>query len=123
MEALSPIPSTRAVEKQMFLGHLIPGFPGGWIQGVRKGLAGGFWGQGLTLEIHPPQEVLEGGGRSAPLADPVAPTQVSHHLAASRGLQNFFASTSCSMTLSNVRSATNRFSRWFSSCNCFSWRA
>ncbi len=78
--------------------------------------------KGSLREIHAAQEVLEGGGRSAPLADPVAPTQVSHHLAASRGLQNFFASTSCSMTLSNVRSATNRFSRWFSSCNCFSWR-
>ena len=30
----------------MFLGHLIPGLPGEWIQSDRKGLAEGFLGQG-----------------------------------------------------------------------------
>ena len=34
----------------MFLGHLIPGLPGEWIQSDRKGLAGGFLGQVLTPE-------------------------------------------------------------------------
>ena len=47
----------------------------------------------------------------------VASTQLLDHLTASRRLQNFFASTSCSMVLSSVSSATSRFSRWFSSCN------
>ena len=47
----------------------------------------------------------------APLAYPVAPAQVLNHLAASRRLQNFFASTSCSIVLSSVRSATSRLSR------------
>ncbi len=42
LEALSPIPSTRAVEKHMFLGHLITRLSGEWIQSDRKGLAGGF---------------------------------------------------------------------------------
>ena len=41
----------------MFLGHLIPGLPGEWIQSDRKGLAGGFLGQGLTPESS------YGGGR------------------------------------------------------------
>ena len=34
----------------MFLGRLITRLPGEWIQSVRKGLAGGFLGQGLTVE-------------------------------------------------------------------------
>ena len=42
--------STRAIEKHMFLGRLIPKLSGEWIQSVRKGLAGGFLGQGLTAE-------------------------------------------------------------------------
>ena len=37
--------------------------------------------------------------------------QALDHLAASRRLQNFFASTSCSIVLSSVRSATSRLSR------------
>ncbi len=34
----------------MFLGHLIPGLPGEWIQEVRKSLAEGILGQVLTPE-------------------------------------------------------------------------
>ena len=33
----------------MFLGHLITGLPGEWIQSDRKDLAGGFLGQLLTV--------------------------------------------------------------------------
>ena len=47
----------------------------------------------------------------APLTHPVAPAQVLNYLAASRRLQNFFASTSCSIVLSRLKSATSRFSR------------
>ena len=39
-----------SAQKQMFLGRLIPKLSGEWIQSVRKGLAGGFLGQGLTAE-------------------------------------------------------------------------
>ena len=34
----------------MFLGHLILGLSGEWIQSVRKGLAGGFLGKGLPSD-------------------------------------------------------------------------
>ena len=47
----------------------------------------------------------------APLTHPVAPAQVLNHRAASRRPQNLFASTSCSIVLSSVRSATSRLSR------------
>ena len=58
-----------------------------------------------------------------PLAHAVAPAQVLDHLVASRRLQNFFASTSCSMVWSSASSATSHFSRWFSSGNCFNCRS
>ena len=38
-------------QKQMFLGHLIPGLPSVKIQSNRKGLAGGFLG-GTIWETH-----------------------------------------------------------------------
>ena len=41
--------------------------------------------------------------------------QIAHHRAAPRGRQSFFASTSCSIVLSKLNSATSRFSRAFSS--------
>ena len=37
--------------KQMFLGHLITGLPGVWIQDVRNGCTRGFLGQPLLREI------------------------------------------------------------------------
>ncbi len=39
-----------SAQKQMFLGHLILGLSGEWIQSVRKGLAGGFLGKGLPSD-------------------------------------------------------------------------
>src|SRR2546428_13017421 len=57
-----------------------------------------------------------------PLAHPIAVVPIAHHRAAPRGRHSFFASTSCSITLSNVSSATSRFSRPFSSCSCLNWR-
>ncbi len=49
-----------------FFGRLFSKLPGEWIQSDRQGLAGGFLGQPSLREVHPPQEVLEAGGRSAP---------------------------------------------------------
>src|ERR1051326_9175290 len=61
-------------------------------------------------------------GHSAcpPLAHLVAVLQILDELPAPRGPYSFFESTSCSMTLSRVKSATNRFSRPFSSSSCLS---
>src|SRR5450755_951883 len=57
-----------------------------------------------------------------PLAHPVGVVPVAHHRAAPRGRHSFFASTSWSITLSNVSSATNRFNRPFSSWSCLNCR-
>src|SRR5271156_1031268 len=57
-----------------------------------------------------------------PFAHSIALLEVLHHRAAPRGLHNFFLSTSCNIVLSNVSSATNCFSRVFSSRSCFSCR-
>src|ERR1039458_412375 len=57
-----------------------------------------------------------------PFAHSIALFEVLHHRAAPRGLHNFFLSTSCNIVLSNVSSATNCFSRVFSSRSCFSCR-
>src|SRR5215469_4147692 len=57
-----------------------------------------------------------------PLAHPVGRVQILHHRAAPRRRHHFFESTSCSIVLSSVSSATSRFSRAFSSCSCLHWR-
>jgi hypothetical protein len=46
-------------------------------------------------------------------------TQILHGRSAPCRLQNFFASTSWSMVLSRLSSATSCFKRTFSSCTCF----
>ncbi len=55
-------------------------------------------------------------------ADFVAGLQARHRVPAAHRRQGFFRSTSCSVALSSVRSATSCFSRRFSSSNCFSRR-
>jgi hypothetical protein len=54
-----------------------------------------------------------------PLARPIVIAQMIDHRTAPRRLQNFFLSTSCSIVLSRLRSATNCFNRLFSSWSCF----
>jgi hypothetical protein len=54
---------------------------------------------------------------SPPLSHTVQPFQMLHHRSTTRRLHHFFESTSCSIILSSVRSATTLFSRWFSSCS------
>ena len=54
-----------------------------------------------------------------PLARPIVIAQVIDQRTAPGGLYNFFRSTSCSIVLSRLSSATNCFSRIFSSCSCF----
>src|SRR5689334_20792513 len=58
------------------------------------------------------------GRASAPLRDPILRQQHSCQLPALAGLQSFFLSTSCSICLSSVRSATIRFNWAFSSSSC-----
>ena len=53
----------------------------------------------------------------SPLTNPVVAGQVLHHRPTPRGLYHFFESTSWSIALSSVNSATNCFSRVFSSCS------
>jgi len=57
-----------------------------------------------------------------PLAHRVAAMQVLDDLIAPPGLYNVLDSTSCNIAWSNVRSATNCFSRVFSSWSCLSCR-
>ena len=59
---------------------------------------------------------------AASLADRVAPLQMVHRRPALRCAYHFFEATSCSITLSRLRSATSLLSRAFSSRNCFSSR-
>src|SRR5688500_18092902 len=58
------------------------------------------------------------GRTGAPLRDPILRQQHSRQLPALAGLQSFFLSTSCSICLSSVRSATIRFNWAFSSSSC-----
>lgn len=51
-------------------------------------------------------------------ADTVCFLQEMHRLALLSRPQNFCFSTSCSISLSRLRSATSFFSRWFSSSSC-----
>src|SRR5262249_36552318 len=60
------------------------------------------------------------GRTGTPLRDPILRQQHHCQLPASAGLQSFFLSTSCSICLSSVRSATIRFNCEFSSSN---WRS
>src|SRR5690242_8865303 len=55
---------------------------------------------------------------SAPLRDPILRQQHTRQLPPLAGLQSFFLSTSCSICLSSVRSATIRFNCAFSSSSC-----
>lgn len=57
-----------------------------------------------------------------PFAHPIALLQILHDRAAPGGLWNFFLSTSWSIVLCNVSSATNCFNRVFSSRSCFNCR-
>jgi hypothetical protein len=59
---------------------------------------------------------------TATLADPISLLQSSDQLAATIRLQSFERTTSCSMTLSRLRSANSCFSLRFSSSSCFSRR-
>lgn len=61
-------------------------------------------------------------GAAAPLAHPVRLLNLVHELASPSRRQSFFASTSCRMCLSRLRSATSCLSLRFSSSSCFSRR-
>ena len=60
-----------------------------------------------SVSIRPSVQLRHPTG--APLAHPVASAQVLDYLAAARRLQNFFASTSCSIVLSSGSSARTGF--------------
>src|SRR5580658_8200903 len=53
-----------------------------------------------------------------PFAHLIVLFQILHYRATTRGLQNFFRNTSCSIVLSSVSSATSCFSFVFSSRSC-----
>jgi transposase len=58
----------------------------------------------------------------SPLAELVSDLQPLHQSPLADGLQNFFESTSCSIFLSRLRSASSCLSFWFSSSSCFNRR-
>lgn len=68
--------------------------------------------------IVPASPALTHHRASPAFADSITIQQMAYELSALWGAQSFFASTSCHIALSRLRSATNCLSLWFSSSSC-----